>query len=166
MSFNCQFGRETYPAGSFVSCILKSTPNINELAKFTSISKDLKVRVHAQGILHIDQKWTKASPELLSSLSQSSKFTDLVSIKKNSEVPLCFFITNKEAFNPQSFEEGKIVQFELPFSVPSTFKGLSATIIYSLVVSFLNQDLEPIYNLEFPFCVCSSGDSLQEKIAK
>lgn len=157
----CSYSRLVYTSNSIVSAsiqILQISKKQRSHAKFSD------VEVQAVGLVTIDSRWSKIKTLKGTYYDESNTLLAEESpgayLKKNSNSSLFqafIFATKVETVRYNDILEGNglIIQFHLPHSVLSSYKGLSISVQYHVVVKLVQED--EVKHLAFPFQVMSYG---------
>lgn len=155
MEISCRFGRDYYQAGGILVACVRITNG-----KFIENGVLL---AQASGYISVDPKWVK------SNYGSSVNFVQTPGIPFDQSISMpyasvhntsCIFITPKEVLSAnQMSEDGVFLVFSLPGNLIPSYKGLSATVTYSITLT-LQSHGGNIKQIKYPFDVVGCGSSI------
>lgn len=171
MEVLCNFNRPNYHSNSLLCAnLVPKLKSINCRNSFTHVV------VYAIGKVTVDNRWSKLPLPLnkyfdLSAINEINVNNRLKYQNANYLSEIYFFQTIPKQFDYQEFinsEEGTVVQFMLPNDLLCSFKGLSVSVTYQIVLQFTNSNYESKSDnvLTYPFVVNSKGSSFSPYQAK
>lgn len=155
MQISCLFGRESYVAGGVVVVRLRLHND--------HIRRDCILLAQASGYINLDPKWVKATDSTSSYFLQTPEapFDQNVTMPQaNVANAHCIFITPREVLSmSQVTADGVFLMFNIPTNLIPSYRGLSGTVIYSIVLTLQIQG-NTVKELRFPFTVLGSGSDI------
>jgi hypothetical protein len=161
MEISCRFGRDYYQAGGILVAFVRCS-NGNFL-------QDIVLLAQASGFISVDPKWVK------------SNYSSAVSFVQTPDIPLdqsismpnagvqnthCIFVTPREVLPAnQMSTNGVYLVFSLPGNLIPSYKGLSATVTYSITLT-LQFHGGNIKQLRYPFNVVGCGSNTVPYVVK
>ena len=154
MEVSCTFGREFYFAGGILVASIKISSS--------SSSRDSVLLAQASGCICADPKWTKSNdgssvtfittPEIPLDRVASMPSTNVANTHS-------IFLTTREVLSTtQMTKDGVFMMFSLPKNLIPTYKGLSGTVTYSVIITNQYKGGN-ITQIKFPFTVLGVGST-------
>jgi hypothetical protein len=154
MEISCLYGRENYHAGGVLIVCLRSSNG--------SSRRDYVLLAQACGYINLDPKWVKPGENSSVNFAQTVSFPldhGIQTPQANVPNSYCLFLTPKVVLSTtQITENGVYLIFDLPVDLIPTYRGLSGSIAYSIILT-LQSPGEYNKQVRFPFIVLSSGTS-------
>lgn len=152
MEISCRFGREYYQAGGILVAFVRNTDG--------NYIQDSVLLAQASGFISVDPKWVK------SNYSSSVSFVQTPDIPFESSISIpcpsvqnthCIFITPREVLSANQIStNGVYLVFSLPGNLIPSYKGLSATVTYSITLT-LQSHGSNTKQIRYPFNVVGCG---------
>ena len=154
MEVSCVFGREFYCAGGILVACVKIASS--------SSSRDSVLLAQASGCICADPKWVKSND----GSSVSFINTPEVPLDRSASMPSAnaanthsIFLTTREVLSTtQMTKDGVFLMFSLPKDLIPTYKGLSGTVTYSVILTNQYQGGN-ITQIKYPFTVLGVGST-------
>jgi hypothetical protein len=154
MEISCRFGRDYYQAGGILVAFVRSTNG--------NFIQDSVLLAQASGFISVDPKWVK------SNYSSSVSFVQIPDIPHDQSISMpnasiqnthCIFITPREVLAANQIStNGVYLVFSLPGNLIPSYKGLSATVTYSINLT-LQSHGGNIKQIRYPFNVVGCGSN-------
>ncbi len=170
VSITCTLNRSQFGPDDLVSVYLSADPSsFDESFISTHITPylDSEIELQCLGLLKVDPKWTRVSQQTVNSLIErpTGPAIAIVDFSSASGASV-FFSTPIVPISLRSLlvDGGLFAQLQLPLGCPPSFKGISCSISYQLVLSFVKFKKEGMREIVFPLPVVSScGESSSYK---
>lgn len=154
MEISCCFGRDYYQAGGILVAFVRNTNG--------NFVQDSVLLAQASGFISVDPKWVKSNYSSSVSFSQtpSIPFDHSISMPyPNVQNTHCIFITPREVLSANQIStNGVYLVFSLPGNLIPSYKGLSATVTYSITLTLQSHGGD-IKQIKYPFNVVGCGSN-------
>lgn len=161
---NCVVSKRSLPAGVTAVCLVKGSTGIALVGESPYYEHSiLFAQVH--GHISADFRWLKSSTKLHELFAEPSLSIDNTQFSVSDPTPLlqhhtshCIFSTSRIALSPTHvFDQGTLLEFELPGHSIPTYKGLCATVCYYLTLHIQCPTFTEVVN--FPLHVHGTGSA-------
>jgi hypothetical protein len=154
MEVICSYGRDYFVTGDLGTAIIK----FND---FSAVYENYIVGVQACGFINSDPRWLKSTKPLTDSFTgilanEFSRVDHLPTNPTACETSACIF-TSTEFIMSKSYENEFIVIFSLPNDCLPSYRGLCASLSYSLILSLKHRISTYSKEYNFPFILKGTG---------
>ncbi len=162
VNVSCTLNRGQFGPDDLVCAYLSADPaSLDEtfIASHITPYLDSIIELQCIGLLKVDPKWTRVSQQSVNNLIERPAGPSLAVVDCSAASGASvFFSTPISSVSLRSLlvDGGLFAQLQLPMGCPPTFKGISCSISYQIVLSFAKFQKEGLKDISFPLQVVSS----------
>ena len=160
----CVVEKRSLSAGATAVCLVKGTPANAAAGECTTYEHSI-IFAQIHGHISADFRWLKSSVKLNDLFAEPSLSIDNTQFAVSDPIPLlqhhttnCIFSTSRIALSPTHvFDQGVLLEFELPEHTLPSYKGLCASMCYYLTLHIQCPTYTEIAN--FPIQIHGTGSA-------